>query len=70
MGLTVRLQSDPQSLTAFLQSGFIMITVSVSRFMHYKKQRAADLTKQTQSMAGLTESKRRQLPSSRCLESE
>ena len=37
MGLTVRLQSDPQSLPAALQSGFITITVNVRAFVHWKK---------------------------------
>ena len=47
MGLTVRLQSDPQSLPEAPQSGFIMITVNVREFVHWKKKCAADFTKQT-----------------------
>ena len=53
MGLTVRLQSDPQLLLAALQSGFIMITINVRAFAHWKKC-AADLTNQTRTMACLT----------------
>ena len=34
MGLTVRLQSDPQSLTAALRSDFITVTVNVRAFAH------------------------------------
>ena len=49
MGLIVTLESDPQSLPAALQSGFIMITVNVSRFAHM-----ADLIKQTRTTADLT----------------
>ena len=54
IGLTMRLQSDPQLLPGALQSGFITITINVKSICALEKKCAADLTKQTRTMAGLT----------------
>ena len=38
MGLTVRLQSAPNSHPAALQNGFITITINISAFAHWEKR--------------------------------